>query len=407
MVYKKTDREVIIFDPHYDPTDVKFSLTILQEKFVNQAAKRDDLRLKIVVPDENSIHQHLYYHSVKETGKRIWGVDTDFIGVSHDKYSETSCDKVNLSWKKIAKEKDYYVYFTPRIRGAFDLVNLVQKGYVFKPTLVLWLIYDHQSQPWFSLNYKLKEMVSFAMVNFRTIFTNQMIFSQWHNYIKKLYSPALIKKFEDNSLVINLGIDCDLIDKVRSKKKNDIFTFVYGGRLTKIKGIDVMIEIVEKLNAIGKRCNLDLFLTLDDDADKDLLKMIEGKSYINVYKNPKEQAIFLNGATRAHAYLCPCQIESYGMSWLEMMYAGCVGIYLRKDWQKNVLPANYPFLANNKTELLTIASYVYDNYNKIDTKRFVDYVFNEHNTRVNMNKIADYLRDLSYKIKTKEVKSDL
>lgn len=401
-------KETIIFDPHYDPTEVKFSLTILQEKLVKAWVKRDDMDLRIVVPNENSIHKHIWKGSLEETGKQFWGTDKPtYLGVAHDKFSEASCDKINLSWSKLQNQKDYYVYFTPRIRGAFDLLNALQKGFVFAPTIYLWHIYDHKNQPWFELNRKLRESVANAMVNFRTIFTNQMIYDQWHTMIKQTYSPAIVKKFEGISPIFNLGVDVDLIDQVRAKKKNDVFTWIYGGRITEIKGVHVMLEVVENLNRMSRPCRLELYATIDGDTSSEILQKLEASEFVTIYKNPKDQSVFLEAATRAHGYLTPCKLESYGMSWLEMMYAGAIGVYWEREWQKSVLPENYPYRVKNLSEMTAMAAYVYDNYSEVQTMRepqFKGYVRQEHNTEKSMNAIGDELVLVSKLLRTKEVR---
>jgi glycosyltransferase involved in cell wall biosynthesis len=399
--------EKIIFDPHYDRTEVRFSLTVLQEKFIKYVAPRDDIDLNVVVPNEHSVHRHIYDYSPAMTGLQFWGTDKPrYLGVAHDKFSEASCDKVNLSWKNLQNEKDYYVWFTPRIRGVFDLLNMLQKGFVFKPTIVLWLIYDHQSQPWFELNAKLKEMCAFAMVNFRTVFTNEMIYEQWHSMIKLMFSPALVRKFEENSRIFNLGIDCDLVESVRDMKRNKVFTFVYGGRCTEIKGLDKMLDVVEKLNESGRECKLDLYLTLDSDTNTELLDRLENSPYVTITKNPKDQTTFLKASTKAHAYLVPCKLESYGMSWLEMMYAGALGIYWERDWQKSVLPPDYRWKVKNIADMAEMAMYVFDHYDELNEDRgnAALYVAENHNTKKTMNAIADYLILLSKNIRTKKIR---
>lgn len=50
------------------------------------------------------------------------------------------------------------------------------------------------------------------------------------------------------------------------------------------------------------------------------------------------------------AFLATSNDESYGLSYLEAMYAGQVGVFLESPWVRQVVPENYPFVARNASE---------------------------------------------------------
>ena len=115
---------------------------------------------------------------------------------------------------------------------------------------------------------------------------------------------------------IPIGVSYTILDKALESPKlttKNNRKIIYVGRLAKSKFVDNIITTVKQLNMDGYECELEI---LGDGPDaRRLKKLSEGHNSIisTIYNKERQAELFIS--------LCPS--ESYGMSFVEALLAGC------------------------------------------------------------------------------------
>ena len=95
---------------------------------------------------------------------------------------------------------------------------------------------------------------------------------------------------------------------------------IYVGRLARSKFVDNIIKSVIDINSTGYRCELEI---LGDGPDADRLKKIaKGNDSILFYGRVDHEKVY-EKESQAELFISLCPSESYGMSFIEALLAGC------------------------------------------------------------------------------------
>lgn len=91
-----------------------------------------------------------------------------------------------------------------------------------------------------------------------------------------------------------------------------------------------------------------------------------GQAYVQVRPNPTRSE-YLEEIQKRHVFLSFHSMHTGGITYLEMLLAGMVGVFWKADYVSEKLP-NYPFVASSKVEAVSMLKYIYSHYEEAQQK---------------------------------------
>ena len=204
--------------------------------------------------------------------------------------------------------------------------------------------------------------------------------------LNKLYNASRVMKISSKAPTIPLGIEVSSIDAVE-RKDYEKFTIVNGTLNFTWKKMPELLEVCASIYGTGRDFNLRMHWTNPDRSEADAFA--DKYPFVEVvHDQPRE--VYWESCRSSQVFLCTSRFESYGLSYLESLLGGCVGIYWAADWQRGVLPDNYPFVSRSLDGLRKQLLWVYDNYAQAKEKvaHVPQWVRDNHDARKHMDRFA-------------------
>ncbi|WP_148127612.1 glycosyltransferase, partial [Candidatus Erwinia dacicola] len=146
-----------------------------------------------------------------------------------------------------------------------------------------------------------------------------------------------------NCRVINNFIDHqDLDKKTQNNSHNDrVFDYIFVGRLTKVKGCDVLIDALCDRSVFIKDNNINIAIIGDGDERKKLQGKIEKfgiSSFVSFKGECENPYVYMKSAKYI---IVPSYAEGFGLVVLEGLYLGADIIYSKCDFGPREIIDNY------------------------------------------------------------------
>ena len=93
-----------------------------------------------------------------------------------------------------------------------------------------------------------------------TIVDGQQAYDNTRGLVERFLSPALVKQFDDQTLISTVGLDLPYFDMLMKKnRKHEKFTLFYGTRFNTTKRVDVIFKLYDTFYSSGRA--MDIIMT--------------------------------------------------------------------------------------------------------------------------------------------------
>jgi glycosyltransferase involved in cell wall biosynthesis len=180
---------------------------------------------------------------------------------------------------------------------------------------------------------------------------------------RRFLSAASTAEIIDRGIVRSQGLPCKFVQTIAQKtEKFDKFTLLFAARFNSNKrwkevlsayedifrmGLDVQIKAI-KPNSVG----------LDD------LKLFEKVEYFD----PLGYEDYITLMSKCHVSVSMSRDEGFSMGLSEQRCTGNPVLLPDKDWAKELVPRDYPYIYKSPTEMLAMLRYCYANYAEARSK---------------------------------------
>jgi hypothetical protein len=178
--------------------------------------------------------------------------------------------------------------------------------------------------------------------------------------IREFVKPSVMGQILERSTVINNGIAIPAeVRRAPSSRKPVPF---WGGGLSNGKGFLESMAAVEPTYQAGL-VGAQVFTTYEK---ADHPKVEEVRAAVarlgGVMRVACREGAFHDAMQEGDFFVCASEVESYGLAWLEMLYAGLVGVFVRGSGVEKNLPPDYPFIVDSIAEAREAVARIAHNY---------------------------------------------
>ena len=181
---------------------------------------------------------------------------------------------------------------------------------------------------------------------------------------RKYLSPAMVKHFEDQTMVSTVGLEIDYLNMLNQKnRKYDKFTLFYGTRFNVTKRVEKVYELYDKFYASGRP--IDIVITTPN-PDLSLAKKAFTKEYltgcIRLFYSSCGRMKYFEEASKCHAFLVTSDGENAPNFFVEQIFLGLIGVLPDKPYVWEMLPRDYPFIYRSMDEAYMWLAKIQENY---------------------------------------------
>lgn len=186
---------------------------------------------------------------------------------------------------------------------------------------------------------------------------------------KHFLVPSEVKKVDETSLVLPVGVNCEEIDKITTGlPKFDKFTLFFGGRLNMSKKPERIFELYGKFFSAGHDVQVKMTTNTSEtkfstyNAGFDMY--LKYKDAIDIqYSVPRDE--YWKIAAQSHVGIAWSDEEGFPVGFWEQMYIGLPVLFPKKPWALSQLPDWYPWVFKDKQEAYSMLLYIKENYDKV------------------------------------------
>ena len=377
------------------------SMYTCSRSIVAGANARKDIKLITYHPDSADYGDFYEYWDIKK-GSAVPQL------FELDRMQNTPLGYANASMCKLGSRKDYFVVLNQRTTASCMLQKALSKPFIgFSPTVVHYITGGDLNETHMILHPTTVPEFLFALSQHWNIFHNEAHFQRVRKAMSGMFTPAVMRTFNERSIFYNLGVDLRALEAA-DEVPDDLkfpgeFVMLYGGRPAAHKNLDMMVKAAQALNVAGVKTKLLLFLTTERSmSGEDKIKTLEGLDFVDIRTN-RPLGEFHAACHRADVFLGASSAESYGISYVEMMYGGAVGVFLDRPWVKAVVPAKYQFVAKTLSEAVSmLRNLAKDRLLRERTAESLKrYILAEHDREDHVENVLDAVCALSESIKMK------
>lgn len=186
--------------------------------------------------------------------------------------------------------------------------------------------------------------VALSCALFPTFANSERTASEVRELVVKQTVPPLAQKLKLGW--VNLGFR---LDHVQERATSEVPIIRYPAiYLSPVKRPDLFLEIVER---VRRRTPVEVEMRLEE---KSLIseKAMKFSRIPWVWVGPltSTRSSYWESLSKTTAFLATASEESYGLSYVEELGAGVIGVFPDEEWARSLLPDNYPFLYASKAE---------------------------------------------------------
>jgi glycosyltransferase involved in cell wall biosynthesis len=296
-------------------------------------------------------------------------------------------------FKELQKRTDFKMILnTEPFQSRALKSGLAKPAAYFNPEMVNYVLFSPDED---MFTKEEKYNVVLALMMNKAIFNGPASMAQSAAVARQIFSPTLVREaMEKNWKKNSLGINCSKIDKMREDRvpyDDGVVRFLYGGRLSHHKHIEDTIEVIKYLHESGMKVEYTI-QTYGQNSCKKLEGWAKEYPFIKpLYNVP--QAEFYKNALTHDVFICASRIETYGLSFFEMLYSGMVGVFYKQPWQMGILPADYELVAANKNQLMAMTKDVASNLVdwQMKTLKYKQMIFDNENSSTKNRELLEKL----------------
>ena len=164
--------------------------------------------------------------------------------------------------------------------------------------------------------------------------------------VRTLVDDLTVPKISDRAQLswVNLGFRLSHVhDHAPTDPPVVLYPAIY---LSPVKRPRLFLEITERVH---QRTPLEVEMRLEPTAlASEAARELEDVDWIQVDPMLKSRTEYWEALSKTTAFLATASEESYGLSYVEAMGAGVIGIFPDEEWAHALLPEGYPFIYADK-----------------------------------------------------------
>ena len=153
-----------------------------------------------------------------------------------------------------------------------------------------------------------------------------------------------------------LGIDCDAVSVFRRDSETDPVVQYPAVFANPRKNHELFIEITEMARAMTP-FNVRMRLLKSQLTAIDI-ERFGSQEWVDVTLIPGSKQEYYERMEEETAFVACSKDESYGIGYVEALYAGVVGIFVDKPWVYQIVPDGYPFIFKTKEDGAAMLAFV-------------------------------------------------
>ncbi|QOP66231.1 glycosyltransferase [Arthrobacter phage DanielleIgnace] len=190
-----------------------------------------------------------------------------------------------------------------------------------------------------------REVFSISMALFPVIGNSPKVIQESKDLIRKHLGVKMLGQMR--TAWTFLGVDVEKIPTERREEQIPVVQYP-AMFMTMRKNPEQFLKICA---AVRRRTPLNARMRLHKSGIKaDVLESVKDETWVQVMAVPPSKQQYYDMLPTETAFLATSSDESYGIGFLESLYAGLIGIFPDKPWCKQILPPGYPFLFRTDEE---------------------------------------------------------
>ncbi|MGV0985039.1 MAG: hypothetical protein ACOYB2_10820 [Limnohabitans sp.] len=255
----------------------------------------------------------------------------------------TGSDRIVTTKPIMVEEDEYLLSLTPTV--SWDLMRSAKvAGSMFgKPKLVNYALYGPDEDGGWETRLHLAAFAEFPVL-WNSAFTRD----NWLRTARTYLSASEVMRIQKHSAVANIGIECAAIDAAGAGVERDPATLSYHSRVTAEKGFPRVLEVATRTLPLVDDGRLRVS-TYGQSSEDSLREAVAGKPWIEPHYG-EGRAAYFRMLWQSTAFISFSQKESVGLSWLEQLYAGQVGLFWERPWVRAIF-GWYPMVTSDTREI--------------------------------------------------------
>ena len=186
--------------------------------------------------------------------------------------------------------------------------------------------------------------VALSCALFPTFANSERTASEVQELVAKVTVPHIAHRLELGW--VNLGFRLDHVQpRVPTEVPIVRYPAIY---LSPRKRPDLFLEIVER---VQERTPLEVEMRLEEETlVSEKAMRISRLPWVWVGPLTSTRSGYWESLSQTTAFLATAEEESYGLTYVEALGAGAIGVFPDIEWARQLLPENYPFLYSNKED---------------------------------------------------------
>jgi len=272
-------------------------------------------------------------------------------------------------------------------------------------------ILDHKRDYWFPVIFRQPVLypdaqginmyeASYAMatVMCNTIIDGAESYQEALGRVKKYLSPAMIERFEEQTLVSTVGLEIEYFDMLLKKNnKYEKFTLFYGTRFNTTKRVEKVYALYDKFYSSGRP--IDIVMTTPN-PELSLIKKKFTKEFlqgcIRLFYSSAGRHKYFEEASKCHAFFVASDGENAPNFFVEQIYLGLIGVLPDKPYVWEMLPKDYPFIYRSMDEAYMWLMKIQENYEwaRGVMEPYRQYIKNTYMRDLTFKANVDFVRNL-------------
>ena len=226
-----------------------------------------------------------------------------------------------------------------------------------------------------------------------------------HAMARRYLQPAQMRRLQDHSHVVPLGIDCDDVDAtnmVERSQKHPQITINYSHKLFLEQKFIESLALMDSVFAGGRDVGLQI-VTGSSPSKLSFLKDARRFRYMHTVGRASRQ-VFLREMAKAHLFVSNSVYEDFSATVVEMMYTGLIPVLPDRPWARYLVPDGYPYLFRDSAEAQAMVRYVVDNHEQISLE-WVSTIQEDIRARFDLKNIAVDLYELMRRYRAEDLEA--
>lgn len=190
----------------------------------------------------------------------------------------------------------------------------------------------------------------------RNVWESEHLMRSHQRTLKDWIAPHAVREVMQKSVHVPTGISYDEIEPARERHRARAAegqgpVLFWGGRFANVKKPKVTFPLMRQVGLRHPTARV-----LVTTGHPKMPEWMDAEYPDWQIETSTNRARWFQRLGEGDVFLCNSISESYGLSWLEMLAAGMLGVFERQWWLDGLLPEWYPFIADSQAEQVEMAS---------------------------------------------------